>query len=111
VVPVVDLSRRAGLVADDYGRAVERVLRSGWFLLGPELEALETELQRARPRTESDGVTGAGPCRQLGLQRFELGPEEQVTAAQHPGHRVLEGVEVFTAAPAQVDDRYHGCSR
>ena len=44
MVPVVDLSRRAGRLAGDYRVAIDRVLASGRFLLGPELEAFEAEL-------------------------------------------------------------------
>ena len=43
-VPFLDLSRRCGRVRRDAStRPSQRVLDSGWFLLGPEVEAFEAE--------------------------------------------------------------------
>ena len=65
----------------------------------------------AAPDETATAWRGAGPRRQLRLERLELGPEQHVTAAHDAIRRRLERVEVPAGAPAHVDDRYHGCAR
>jgi dTDP-3-amino-3,4,6-trideoxy-alpha-D-glucose transaminase len=45
-VPFIDLKRESGPDRDEMQQAITRVLKSGRFVLGPELEALEAEFAR-----------------------------------------------------------------
>jgi dTDP-4-amino-4,6-dideoxygalactose transaminase len=44
MIPLVDLARRQRSLAGEIEQASARVLASGRYLLGPELEAFEAEL-------------------------------------------------------------------
>lgn len=48
------LNRQYELHAAEYDAAALRALRSGWYIMGPELSAFETEFA---------AYTGGGPCR------------------------------------------------
>ena len=87
MVPVVDLTRRAGRLADDYRVAVDRVLASGWFLLGPELASFEAELVEWSGHRHAVGLSSGAAALQLAL----------TAAGVEPGDEVL--VPAFTAAP------------
>ena len=41
MIPINDLARGFRLYQDEYEEAALRVLRSGWYILGKELEAFE----------------------------------------------------------------------
>jgi dTDP-4-amino-4,6-dideoxygalactose transaminase len=43
LVPVLDLKRESDHDRLELGQTIARVLKSGWYILGPELEALERE--------------------------------------------------------------------
>ena len=42
-VPFLDLGAVNGLIRDELDAAFRRVLDSGWFIMGPELEAFEAD--------------------------------------------------------------------
>ncbi len=46
MIEYLDMQKRTRLHGEQTRRAVERVMNSGWFLLGPELEAFEQEYAR-----------------------------------------------------------------
>ena len=50
------LSLRPGDDASLVRRAIDRVVERGWFILGPELEALERELAQASGTAAAIGV-------------------------------------------------------
>ena len=103
MVPVVDLSRRARLVADDYGRAVQRVLRSGWFLLGPELEALESELTAWDGHGHAVGVSSGAAALQLALTATGVGPGDEVLVPAFTAAPTASAVCATGAIPIPVD--------
>jgi dTDP-3-amino-3,4,6-trideoxy-alpha-D-glucose transaminase len=64
----------AGAVRD----AIERVLASGWFILGPELEAFEAEFARASGAAHAVGVGNGTDALALALRAAGIGPGDEV---------------------------------
>jgi dTDP-3-amino-3,4,6-trideoxy-alpha-D-glucose transaminase len=87
VTPVIDLARRSARFHAELSAAVARVLASGTFLLGPELEAFETELAASQGRRHAVGVASGTDALRLTLGALGVGP----------GHEVI--VPAFTAVP------------
>jgi dTDP-4-amino-4,6-dideoxygalactose transaminase len=86
-IPVVDLARRAAALEPGLGEAVARVVRSGAYLFGPELEAFERELAASVGRAHAVGVSSGTDALRLAL----------VALGVAPGDEVL--VPAFTAVP------------
>ena len=103
MVPVVDLSRRAGRLADDYRVAVDRVLASGWFLLGPELEAFEAELAAWSGHRHAVGVSSGAAALQLALTAAGVGPGDEVLVPAFTAVPTASAVCAAGAVPVPVD--------
>lgn len=86
-IPVVDLARRAAALEPELSEAVGRVVRSGHYLLGPELEAFEAEFAAFIGRRHAVGVASGTDSLRLALVALGVGP----------GHEVI--VPAFTAVP------------
>jgi dTDP-4-amino-4,6-dideoxygalactose transaminase len=86
-VPVVDLARRAARFEPALTEAVTRVVRSGAYLLGPELDAFEGELAAACGRRHAVGVASGTDALRLSLLGLGVGPGDEVV------------VPAFTAVP------------
>ena len=59
-------------------QALERVLRSGWYILGKEVEAFETEWARAAGAAHAVGVGNGMDAIEIGLRALGIGPGEEV---------------------------------
>ncbi len=57
---------------------MERVVDSGWFILGPEVEAFERELATAFEAREAVAVANGTEALQLALTALGLGPGDEV---------------------------------
>ena len=71
--PVVDLARRTASLQPELGAAVERVLRSGWFLLGPETEAFEAEFAAFCGRRHAVAIASGTEALRLALRALGVG--------------------------------------
>jgi dTDP-4-amino-4,6-dideoxygalactose transaminase len=85
--PVVDLARRTASLQPDLSAAVDRVLRSGWFLLGPATEAFEAEFAAFCGRRHAVAVASGTEALRLALRVLGVGPGDEVV------------VPAFTAVP------------
>ena len=103
MVPVVDLSRRAGRLADDYRVAVDRVLASGWFLLGPELAAFEAELAEWSGHRHAVGVSSGAAALQLALTAAGVGSGDEVLVPAFTATPTASAVCAAGAVPVPVD--------
>jgi dTDP-4-amino-4,6-dideoxygalactose transaminase len=85
--PVVDIARRTASLQPQLGEAIERVLRSGWFLLGPETEAFEAEFAAFCGRRHAVAVASGTEALRLALVALGVGAGDEVV------------VPAFTAVP------------
>ena len=60
--------------AAEVREAIERVLRRGWFVLGPELDAFEVEFSRASGARHAVGVASGTDAITLLLRAAGIGP-------------------------------------
>jgi len=76
--PVVDLARRTASLQPELGEAVDRVLHSGWFLLGPETEAFEAEFAAFCGRRHAVAVASGTEALRLVLRTLGVGAGDDV---------------------------------
>jgi dTDP-4-amino-4,6-dideoxygalactose transaminase len=78
IVPFLDLASQVASLRAEIDSAVRRVLDSGWFILGPELEAFERELAEHFGAREAVGVANGTEALQLALEACGIGPGDEV---------------------------------
>jgi dTDP-4-amino-4,6-dideoxygalactose transaminase len=54
--------------------AIDRVVNSGWYILGPEVEAFETEFAEASGARHAVGVGNGTDAIALVLRALDIGP-------------------------------------
>lgn len=117
MIPQIDLTRQHAALKVELLEAVERVLRSSRFILGPEGAALEAEVAALCGVRHGVGVASGTDALHLALRALDVGPGDEVitpafsfvasaSAVLHAGARpvfVDIDLRTFTLDPAQVE--------
>jgi len=101
--PVVDVARRVASLQPELGEAVERVLRSGWFLLGPETEAFEVEFAAFCGRRHTVAVASGTEALRLVLRVLGVGSGDEVVVPAMTAVPTAAAVCATGAAPVFAD--------
>jgi dTDP-4-amino-4,6-dideoxygalactose transaminase len=89
--------------AAEIGRAIDRVVASGWFVLGPEVEAFEREFAAASGAAHAVGVGNGTDAIALALRALGIGPgDEVITSALSAAYTAL-AIMMIGARPVFVD--------
>lgn len=80
-VPFTDFKAHVRGLRAEIDAALARVLESGWFILGPEGEALERELAEAFGAGHCVGVGNGTDALQLALEALGVGPGDEVVTS------------------------------
>jgi dTDP-4-amino-4,6-dideoxygalactose transaminase len=102
-VPFVDFRARLAPVRSEIDAAIARVLDSGWFILGPEVEALERELAAALGAREAVAVANGTEALQLALVAAGVGPGDEVVTTSLSAAFTGLAVLAAGARPVFVD--------
>ena len=82
-VPFLELKATYDELRGDFDAAYRRVMDSGWFIFGKELEAFETEYAQSVGTRHCIGVANGLEALQLGLQAADIGPGDEVIVPSH----------------------------
>ena len=77
-VPFVDLTRQHGAIVNEIQTAVQDVIASGWFILGPQVEAFEHEFARFCDTQYGVGVGNGLDAIFFLLKAYGIGPGDEV---------------------------------
>ena len=102
-VPFVDLRARVAALRDELDAAVRRVLDSGWFVLGPEVEGFEREFAEALGASEAVAVASGTEALQLALTAVGAGPGDEVVTTSLSAAFTGLAVLASGARPVFVD--------
>ena len=80
-VPFLDFPAHVAAIRPELDAAIARVLDSGWFILGPEVEAFERELAAALGARDAVAVANGTEALQLGLTTLGVGPGDEVVTS------------------------------
>lgn len=83
--------------------AVRRVLESGWYILGREVEAFEAEFAAALGAGECVGVANGTDALLLSLRALGIGPGDAVFTVSHTAVATVAAIELSGATPVLVD--------
>ncbi|HSO94996.1 MAG TPA: DegT/DnrJ/EryC1/StrS family aminotransferase [Acidimicrobiia bacterium] len=104
-VPVVDLARRLAALEPDLSAAVQRVLRSGHLLLGPETGGFESEFAAFCGRRYAVAVASGTDALRLSLLAVGVGPGDEVIVPAFTAVPTAAAVCATGAVPVPVDVR------
>ena len=95
--------------AYEYEEAALRVLRSGWYIMGPELEAFEAEFCEYVGSRNCVGVNSGLDALTLGLKALGIGSGDEVIVQANTYIATVLAITANSATPVFVEpDEYHG---
>ncbi len=102
-VPLLDLKRQNLALEPELKAAFERVLRSGHYILGPELLALEKDLAQFLGVKHALGISSGTDALLLALMALNLGPGDEVLVPAFTFFATAGCVARTGATPVFVD--------
>ena len=103
IIPQTD--PKAGYLAHraDIDAAIQRVLDSGWYILGKEVAAFEDEFAAFVGKGHGVGVANGTDALVLALRALDVGPGDGVITVSHTAVATVAAVELVGATPILVD--------
>jgi dTDP-4-amino-4,6-dideoxygalactose transaminase len=104
-VPLFDLKRQHEAVKAELAAAFERVLSSGQFILGPEVDALEAECQSLLGARHAIAVSSGTDALILAFMALGIGPGDEVVCPAYTFFATAGCVARVGAKPVFADVR------
>jgi dTDP-4-amino-4,6-dideoxygalactose transaminase len=102
-IPFNDLKPVHAMLARELGAAAQRVLESGWYILGPELEAFEAAFAAYHGARHAVGAASGTDAIELALRALGIGRGDEVITVSHTAMATVCAVERTGATPILVD--------
>ncbi len=102
-LPVNDLRRQTAALKDEIAAAVERVVGSGWYILGQEGVTFEREFANYCGTAECVGVANGTDALELSFRALEIGPGTRVATVANAGGYVTAALNLVGATPIYAD--------
>lgn len=98
-----DLNRHTQPIQTALSAAIERVLRSGWFVLGPEVKAFEEEFAGYCGASHCVSLANGTDALELALRALEIGPGKTVLTVANAGMYGTAAILATGALPVYAD--------
>ena len=102
-IPLVDLRAQYQRIKPEIDAAIQRVVDSGQFILGPEVEALERELAAYCGTKYAVAVASGTDALELSLRACGIGPGDEVMTTAFSFFATAEAIISVGAIPIFVD--------
>ena len=102
-VPLLDLQAQYRPLRDEILTALTRVCDSQRFIMGPEIDALESELSRQLGVTHAIAVSSGTDALLLALMALDIKPGDEVVTPTYSFFATAAAVERVGARPVLVD--------
>ena len=83
--------------------AIARTLDSGWYILGKEVQAFESEFADYLGVSDAIGVGSGTEALHLALRACQIGPGDEVITVSHTAVATVAAIELAGASPVLVD--------
>tara|TARA_A100001015_G_scaffold226508_1_gene255804 strand:- start:9539 stop:10633 length:1095 start_codon:yes stop_codon:yes gene_type:complete len=84
-------------------QSIQRVLDSGWYVLGKQVEAFEAALAKILNINYCVGVANGVDALTLGLMALNIGPNDEVIVPHFTAFPTITGIQRAGAIPVSVD--------
>ncbi|NPA93340.1 MAG: DegT/DnrJ/EryC1/StrS family aminotransferase, partial [Chloroflexi bacterium] len=102
-IPIYDPRPEVEALWDELHQAFARVLRSGRFILGPEVEAFEREAAAYLGAKYAVGVNSGTDALVIALRALGIGPGDEVITTPFTFFATAEAISMVGATPVFVD--------
>jgi dTDP-4-amino-4,6-dideoxygalactose transaminase len=102
-IPVLDLAPETETLWDELTAAVHGVIRSGHFIMGPNVKALEGELAEYLGVRHAVALNSGTDALVIGLRALGIGPGDEVVTTPFTFFATAEAISMVGATPVFVD--------
>ena len=102
-IPVLDLTPEVDELWDEINTAVQRVLRSTQFIMGPEVKAFEHEVAEYLGVKHAIGVNSGTDALVISLRALGIGAGDEVITTSFTFFATAEAISAVGATPVFVD--------
>lgn len=102
-IPFNQLKPLHEMLSAELAEASDRVLHSGWFILGPEVQAFEAAYAAYHGLDHAIGVANGTDAIEIALRAAGIGPGHEVITVAHTAIATITAIERTGATPVMVD--------
>ena len=103
MIPILDLTKQYQTIQEEVEKSVIDVLRSGSYILGPNVKSLEAEAAGYVGTSHALGVANGTDALVLALRALDIGPGDEVITVAFTFFATAECVGIVGAKPVFVE--------
>jgi len=103
MIPFVDLKREYEEISEEITQAIQRVLKSGWFILGEELKKFEENFSGYIGTKYGVGVNSGSDALYLAVKSLGIGEGDEVITVSHTFVSTVDAITRNAARPVFID--------
>lgn len=102
-IPILDLSPEIDELWNELNSAIQRVIRSGHFIMGPDVKAFEEEVAHYLGVKHAVGLNSGTDALFIALRALGIGPGDEVITTPFTFFATAESISTVGASPVFAD--------